>query len=164
MRIAPHIIAIIVAAAIFVGIPVAVFADFGALSAKVQGIDVVSSATEIQDAPSGRYTILINRDKHQNADVLADWVAFFSGEDAPLIMEDVRCVALEGDAAGIEMATSLQSRLPENQMKLTVQDAVLGLSKADAGLFDVIVMSDEMAEALSAQTVYASGNVEVVRR
>ena len=159
-----HLITFGLAAAVLLGVPVAMFADFNAIGAKAQGVDAVSSATVLQDAPSGHYTIAINRDKHPNADVLADWVTFFSGKDAPLIMEDIECMALEGDAAGIEMAASLQSRLPENQMKLTVVDAVLGLSKADAGLFDVLVMSDEMAAFLSAETVAASGNVEVVNR
>ena len=62
------------------------------------------------------------------------------------------------------MAESLQSRLPENQMKVRIVDGVLALSKAEAGLFDVIVTSDEMAKALTADTVAASRNVEVVHR
>ena len=164
MELLKHVITFAIAAAVLVFAPVAAFADFNALGAKVSGVDAVSAATAIQDAPSGRYTVFINRDKHPDEKVLGDWVAFFSGKDVPLIMEDVDCVAFEGDVAGIEMAESLQSRLPENQMKVRVVDGVLALSKAEAGLFDVIVTSDEMAKALTADTVAASRNVEVVHR
>ena len=164
MKLFEHAITIALAAAVLLFVPAAAFADFDALSAKLSGVDTVSAATAIQDAPSGRYTVLINRDKHQNEKVLGDWVTFFSGKDAPLIMEDIDCMAMVGDVAGIEMAKSLQSRLPENQMKVRVVDGVLALSKAEAGLFDVIVMSDEMARALTADTVAASRSVEVVHR
>ena len=164
MRLIPHIATMAIAAAVLLVVPFAAFANVDAMAGKLSGVDTVSSATAIQDAPSGKYTILINRDKHANAEVLADWVTFFSGEDALLIMEDIDCMALAGDPGGIEMAESLMSRLPENQMKLTVSDPVLALSKADAGMFDAIVMSDEVADAMSAGTVSANQNVEVVRR
>ena len=164
MNLLKHIATFGIAAAILIGGPVAAFANFDAIGAKLAGVDTVSAATTIQDAPSGHYTILINRALHRNAEVLSDWVTFFSGEDAPLIMEDVDCMALDGDAPGIDMAKSLMSRLPENQMKLHVVDAVLGMSKADIGQFDVLVMSDEMYEALSADTVAQHQDVEVVRR
>lgn len=130
----------------------------------LSGVDLTSSATTIQAAPSGRFLILINRDLHPDDEVLNTWVDFFEGKDVPLIWEDISCVALEGDLAGIDMAGSLQSRLPENQMSLRTEQAALALSKAEHGRFDVLVMSEEVAEAQGAESVTLLPNVVVVTR
>ncbi len=126
--------------------------------------DLVSSATTIQEAPSGTYTILINHDRHPDDEAYAYWLEFLAGNDVPLIMEDVTCVALAGDSAGIEMANSLASRLPANQMKVRIEDGTLALSKAEVGRFDIIVMSDEAAISLDASTVASKPFVGVVHR
>lgn len=126
--------------------------------------DLVSSATAIQEAPSGHYTIFINTDLHTDAEVLELWKSFLAGEDVPLIMEDVTCVTAAGDAAGIEMATSLASRLPANQMKVYTEDGTLVMSKAEVGRFDIMVLSDEKAKSLDVQQLEANPRVEVVRR
>lgn len=164
MKALAHFITIAVAAAVLVGVPFAAFANAQAIAASASGVDLVSSATTIQEAPSGHYTIMINRAKHVDSKVLGDWVTFFSGEDAPLIMEDISCVVIAEDPAGIEMAESLQSRLPANQMTVRVEGATMALSKADAGLFDVIVMSDEVAQAYGADSIVSSQDVEVINR
>lgn len=162
MKAFAHIATVLVALALLVGVPVASRVDIGALAAG--GVDTVSSSTQIQAAPSGTFTVLINRDLHPKKDVLEKWVDFFSGRDVPVIMEDVSCVAIQGDAAGIEMAQSLQSRLPENQMKLRLEGGQFAVSKAFDGRFDVLVMSDEVAMAYDAEQLYSLPNIEVVHR
>lgn len=161
MKVLGHIAVIAVLLLALVGAPAAYYGDFSKLLSP--DLDTTSAATAIQDAPSGHYTIAINRDRHASS-VLPDWVSFFSGEDAPLIMEDIACVALAGDLSGIEMAQSLQSRLPENQMKLRVEDAILALSKAESGNFDALVISDEAASAYGASSLYKLDFVEVINR
>lgn len=126
--------------------------------------DLVSSATTIQEAPSGHYTIFVNTDLHTDAEVLELWKHFLAGEDVPLIMEDVTCVTATGDAAGIEMAQSLASRLPANQMRVYTEDGVLVMSKAEVGRFDIMVLSDEMAKSLDTSKLEANPRVEVVHR
>ena len=53
----------------------------------------------------------------------------------------------EGDAMGIEMADSFRSKLPENQMKIKKEEAVLVVSRAEEGKFDVLLMSKEFANS-----------------
>lgn len=162
MKVVAHIVTVVVALGLLLGVPAWRSVDFGALLAG--GVDALSSATTIQDAPSGKYTILINRARHTDEETLAEWETFFSGGAVGLIMEDVDCTALASDAAGLEMATSLQSRLPENQMKLHVEEPVLALSKAENGLFDILVMSDEAAAQYDSSALEAASDVAVVHR
>ena len=122
--------------------------------------DAVTSASVEVDAPSGRFLVLINRDKH-TGESLALWRDFFSGREVSYILEDITCTAAATDASGLEMARSFQSRLPENQMRLKTEDAALMLSKADWGKFDIIIMSAETAERYGAKSVYEDKNVEV---
>ena len=137
--------------------------DVGSLAGT--GVDVVSSASAIQAAPDGQFYILINRDRHPDEEVLADWVVFFEDrEAAPLIMEDISAVVCEGDEAGLEMATSLQSRLAENQMTLRVEQAVLATSKVRAGLFDAMVVSEAVLDAYEMGDVCDQADVVVIER
>ena len=108
--------------------------------------DAVTSATTAVDAPSGEFVVLINREKHPNAENLAVWHDFFEGREVPFIFEDIVCGTAAGDLSGAEMARSFQSRLPENQMKVRSEDPTLLLSKADNGRVDVIVLSGEAGE------------------
>ena len=162
MKALAHVATVLIVLAVTLGIPTLRYVDVGALLSG--GIDTISSATTIQAAPSGSYTVLINKDLHTDEETLAQWVDFFEGKDVSLIMEDISCVALSSDAAGLDMATSLQSRLPENQMSVRTENAVLALSKAEQGVFDTIVMSDEAAAQYTASTVYNMDNVVVVHR
>lgn len=163
MRAFAHIGTILAALAIFVGGPILAFGDLSALTSS--GTDLVSSATTIQAAPDGKFYILINGERHPNKDVLADWVTFFEDKEAtPLIMEDVSCVVCDSDAAGFEMATSLQSRLAENQMKLRTEEGVLAVSKADAGMFDVMVLSEAAYDNYAAQSIAKRPDVVVIVR
>ena len=124
--------------------------------------DAVTSASVILDAPSGDYLVLVNLDRHQNAENLALWETFFTGTDAPVIYEDISCLTALGDRGGCDMADSFRSRLPENQMKIHSIDGTLLLSKAEHGLFDVIVLSEEFADAVSAETVYSQKYVKLL--
>lgn len=126
-------------------------------------LDAVASASVTVDAPSGDYLVLINRDKHTNAENLALWHDFFEGREFSFVFEDIVCSVSSGDPAALTMAQSFQSRLPENQMRIKTEDSLMMLSKADCGRFDVIIMSAESAEALAARTVYEGKSVDVIR-
>ena len=125
------------------------------------GVDAVSGASVILDAPSGNYVVLLNRDAHAKLDTADAWASFFQGESL-VIMDDVSCLVGEGDAGGFQMADSYRSRLPENQMTLRAESAAMMLSRAELGRFDVIVMSKEFAEAFRADTAYAAPGVQVI--
>lgn len=126
-------------------------------------IDAVSSASVIVEQPSGNYLVLMNLDKHGNADAMEQWRLFFSGsDDYDVIFEDVVCTVASSDPNGRTMAESFRSRLPENQMKVKSEDATLMLSKAEYGKFDVIVMSEEVADLYTASQLYDKGSVEVM--
>ncbi len=124
-------------------------------------VDAVSSASVILDAPTGEYVVLINRNLHANADKLNQWITFFQGGDPGVIFEDISCAVADSDAGGIDMALSLQSRLPENQMRIQKENGTLLLSRADFGKFDVILCSREYADAFGAASSYGE-NTEVV--
>ena len=164
MRVFTHIATALVGLALCLGIPAGLaYVDVGSLLGG--DTDLVSSATTIQAAPDGKFYILINSEKHPDEKVLGDWVIFFEDrEAAPLIMEDVSCVVCEGDAAGLDMATSLQSRLAENQMKLRVEQGVLATSKTRAGLFDVMILSEGAFDAYQMQEVCERDDVVVIER
>lgn len=162
MRVVWHIVVVVALLGAFVALPF--FSSVNVKALESGDFNAVSSATAAVDAPDGHYTILINADRHTDKEVLADWMAFFSGEDVPLIMEDISCVAIESDPAGIEMAKSLQSRLPENRMTLRLENGVLALSKAEVGKFDTMVMSDDVADLFEATTLNDNPNVVVIHR
>ena len=161
MRIAGHIILDAAALFLTLGLPF-VTSDTGRriLSGET---DAVSGASVILDQPSGEYLVLINTARHRNAENLALWETFFTGDDAPVIFEDITCLTAAPDSGGNEIAQSCRSRLPENQMTVHAIDATLLFSKAEAGLFDVIVLSEEVADAFHAETVTAMPDVMTLR-
>jgi hypothetical protein len=91
--------------------------------------------------------VLINEDRHTNAENLAIWKDFFAGKEIPFLFEDIVCTVGSMDAGGIGMAQSYQSRLPENQMLLRTEDTTMMLSKAKYGRFDVMFLSKEIYDA-----------------
>lgn len=163
-NIAAHIATVVVALVLFLGGTIALtHADV--VSLVRPQTDLVSSATTIQETPDGSYYILINKAHHPNEKVLADWITFFEDrEAAPLIMEDISCVVCEEDAPGLEFAESLQSRLAENQMRLRTEEGVLAVSKADAGVFDAMVVSQMAYDAYGVESVAGNPNVVVIER
>lgn len=108
-------------------------------------VDAVSSPSVIIDKPSGNYIVLINTRLHKDKSKLDQWISFFSGEETDIIFEDIACTVAEGDAKGLEMAQSFQSKLPENQMKIKEEEAVLVVSRAEEGKFDILLMSKDFA-------------------
>jgi len=78
---------------------------------------------------------------------LDEWIKFFSGEETDIIFEDIACSVADGDSLGLEMAKSFQSKLPENQMKIKEEEAILTVSRAEEGKFDVLLMSKEFAQS-----------------
>ena len=79
-----------------------------------------------------------------------------------ILFEDISCLVMDTDAAGLEIAKSLQSRLPENQMKLRTENATLLLSKAKYGEFDMILVSREAYDAYGAQVIGKEPFVETI--
>ena len=124
--------------------------------------DAVSSASVIIDKPSGEYVVLINRSLHPDEANLRLWEQFFTEKDAPVIFEDISCLTGLTDAGGRAMADSCRSRLPENQMTVQAIDTTLLLSKAEYGLFDVMILSKEIAEAGGVQTLYGKPDILVL--
>lgn len=142
----------IVLAALFVllGLPFFTSDYFAAL---ISGVDTVSGASVIMDAPSGNYIVLINRKLHTDDEALQAWQNFFNGEDE-IIFEDISCSVAAGDAGGLTMAQSFQSRLPENQMKLYTEASVMMLSRLQNDQYDVAIMSKEFAESYEVETIF----------
>ena len=155
-----HIIIVIVSVVILLGVPIVSSDSFRAWAAG--DVDAMSAATEILDTPSGKYVVLINKDRHSE-DNLSVWEDFFSGKDIDIIFEDIDCYVSSSDLSGFEIARSLQSRLPENQMEVSGENITLILSKAKHGCFDVIVMSEETAESADAKTLYDNENIDVIQ-
>ena len=153
MKIIRHFFVTVIFLAAAVGIPFSQTAYFKGLISDEK--DAVASASVIIDSPSGEYVVLINRDKHPDEKSMELWKSFFSEGDIDVLMlfEDIDCTVSKSDATGITMAQSFQSRLAENQMKITESDPTLMISKADSGRFDVIVMSAELADRLGAESV-----------
>ncbi|MDO4407972.1 MAG: hypothetical protein Q4C16_03410 [Eubacteriales bacterium] len=119
---------------------------FTDLPARLAGnADAVSSASmEIPDQPSGSFLVLIKSDLHE--DTLGEWTDFFTEQPVGVIMEDLHCFVDQADVSGQEAADRYRLRLAENQMTVTKENGTLLVSKAENGLFDVIVLSKEMAD------------------
>lgn len=110
-------------------------------------LDAVSSPSVIIDKPSGNYLVLINLKFHKDKKKLKNWVSFFRGQDSEIIFEDIACSVAKEDTSGNEMAKSFMSKLPENQMKIKREEAILLASRAENGDFDVLIMSLEFAKS-----------------
>ena len=134
----------------------------GGFSRMIGGTDAVSSASAIVEAPSGKYTVLINRERHKSESDMAAWREFFSGGDFTIIFDDINCMTLNGDDGAYTMAQSFRSRLPENQMKVGTGDPITVLSKAEYGLFDMLLLSDEAAAGYGITDITAGGSVEII--
>ena len=158
-RLLRHITVCLAGALLLIVVPFAAAGGFRMFSGDT---DAVSSASVIIDKPSGSYTVLINRDRHRNESDLAAWNEFFSGGEFTIIFDVIECVTLMGDTGALTLAQSFMSRLPENQMKVTAEDAVLTLSKAENGRFDMMIVSAEAAEKYGIRSVYEGKNVDVI--
>lgn len=147
MRALKHAAVIIAALCLLLVLPLHANGAFAVMRGEA---DTVSSATQIPDTPSGAYVVLVKKSLHEKNGTLQTWADFFSGKEIGIVFEDIDCLTALGDAGGSEFAKSLQSRLPENQMRLRSEERTLVLSKARAGMFDVIVLSKEAYELTGA--------------
>lgn len=140
-------------------LPCLFYADLGpVLSDKY---DAVSGASvDMPDTPSGDFVVILNRDRHSRT--LDEWTAFFREEEVGVIMEDLSCMTAASDPAGVQLAQRYMARLAENQMKLTVENSLLVVSRAENGLYDVIVLSKEMADAMDYSEVYLRDDALVI--
>ena len=147
-----HFLIVAAGTALLLGIPLERTGAFAFLRGGAP--DAVSSASVILDAPDGSFLILINEKLHPDEKALADWIDFFSGEEEELtvIFEDISCSVAEGDADALELAESFQSRLPENQMVIREEEATLLFSRADAGKFDILIVSSAYRAAFKPES------------
>ncbi len=159
MKVIRHAATVLAAVLLLVGVPVC---RTGYFQAKMSGTDAISSATLIIDQPSGAYVVLINRERHPNPDNLSVWEDFFRGEEIGYLFEDISCVVADSDAGGLELARSFQSRLPENQMSIRLEDVTLMLSKARFGRYDVMLMSREFYDACGAAADSEAGTAVLI--
>ena len=135
------------------------YIDVGAL---VSGApDVVSGASMVlPDQPSGDYVVIINTQRHPLT--LDEWTAFFQEREVGVIMEDISCLTAATDPTGTQLAQRYQARLAENQMTLRSENSLLVVSRAENGVFDVVILSREMADALDFSAVYARDDTAVI--
>ena len=141
-----HLFLVVGAVFLTVGVPFMMTDYYKGLFSSNE-VDAVSSPSVIIDKPSGNYIVLINTRLHKDKSKLDQWISFFSGEETDIIFEDIACTVAEGDAKGLEMAQSFQSKLPENQMKIKEEEAVLVISRAEEGKFDILLMSKDLADS-----------------
>ncbi len=139
MRFLRHTATVLLVLFLIVGVPVYKTGYF-----QNAEVETVSSASEVVDMPEVDYVVLINRDRHTNAENLAVWEKFFRGEEIDYLFEDISCLVSDMDPDSLKIARSLQSRLPENQMKIGEEETTVLVSKALYGKYDVILMSPEM--------------------
>ncbi|MBF1023372.1 MAG: hypothetical protein HXK85_09950, partial [Lachnospiraceae bacterium] len=75
------------------------------------------------------------------------WVDFFQGKDVSFIFEDLSCSVARADSEAVDMAKIFQSRMPQNQMKLVLEDTAMLRSRVQAGKYDVVLVSKEFCDA-----------------
>ena len=159
MKALKHIGIVLVGLFLCLVLPGLFYVDVGAVLSGA--IDAVSGASmDLPDQPSGQFVVIINRDRHPLT--LDEWSSFFREEEVGVIMEDISCLAATSDPAGVQLARRYMARLAENQMVLTTENSLLVVSRAENGLYDVIVLSKEMADAVDFSEVYARGDAAVI--
>lgn len=127
-----------------------------------KAVDAVSSSSIVIEQPSGECTVFINKKLHRDKEKLAVWQEFFEGREIPVIFEDITCAVPVADVAGLEMAASFQSRLPEHQMEIEREDTTLLLSKAEYEKVDVLLLSKEFVKAFGAESLYDGKHFAVI--
>ena len=152
MKIIGHITVVTVGLLLILILPGVYYASHAGLFSG--NADAVSGATlAVPDQPSGDFYVFVNRERHAGS--LEDWTNFFEEKPVGVIMEDVSCFSVKGDRSGQELARRYQARLAENQMKLTLEEGLLLVSRAENGLFDILILSKEAAEQYDYTAVIA---------
>ena len=143
MKVLRHILAVSLSLFLLLGLPLLHFWSAGRF---IPGPDAVSGATmDLPTTPSGDYVVYVNRQKH--ARTMDQWRAFFSEEDYGVLLEDVHCLVIDRDSTGDQLARRYQARLVKDQMVLRRENGVLVASRLDAGQYDLVILSAEMADA-----------------
>ena len=159
MRFFRHLLTVSAGIFLFLGIPAIRYVDFNALLSGAA--DAVSGASvEPPGQPSGEYLVLLNRKGHEES--IEEWRDFFQERPVGVIMEDLRCMTPLADIQGQQLADRYRLRLAENQMTVKPMDGILLVSRAENGLFDVIVLSKEMADYYDYSDVMKRPDVEVI--
>ena len=137
----------------FLGIPALAYREQAAALLSGDPDAVSSASLEIPDSPSGSFVVLLNRERHPDTE--REWIDFFTEQPTGVIFEDLDCIVIDADSAGIELAERYRARLAENQVTVKHENGLLAVSKAQWGVFDVMILSDEIAKVygLSEQTL-----------
>jgi len=138
-----HVLIVVIALIITLGVPSAIFFDI--FSDKTVADAKTGATFDLPDKPSGDFVVLINEKRHDGS--LYDWVDFFCERDYDVLMDDISCLVVSGDAHGRELADRYMARLAVNQMKITEENVMLVITKAEYALIDVVIMSKEVADA-----------------
>lgn len=146
---------------VLLGIPALLWGDWSAVLPRGNSVDAVSGASlDVPDQPSGNFYIFMNTAyRHET---LSEWRDFFEERPVGVIFEDISCLVPSFDAAGIQLAERYQARLAENQMSFRTEETALLTSKIEAGIFDVVILSREAAEALKLQKVFSDSTIMTV--
>ena len=159
MKVFKHILSIGAGLFLFAGIPtlyyrVPLMAMYGS-----GDVDSVSGASLVApEQPSGEFLVLINKKLH--TETMDDWKAFFNEEPVGVIFEDIKCITADGDVNGSQLAERYRIRLPENQMSVKSENGLMAVSKAQCGLFDVMVLSREMGDVFDIGTLLHNPDIE----
>ncbi len=160
MKIVKHIVTVVLLFGIFLGIPFLIYKD--AIISHINNVDALTSATQIVEAPSGKYVIMINT--KATGDETDEWLSFLAGEEVGLMWTDLRCLVAETDISAVDMAVSLASRLPANQFVVDSEQAIMAASKAVEGVFEVAVFSEEFADKYNLPDTCKLSDYEVILR
>ena len=105
MQVIRHILVILAALFVLLGLPAMYFTQ-GATGET----DSVSGASQaVPERPSGEFVVLMSKERHP--DSLDAWTDFFSERPTDVIMEDLSCMTVQDDTAGLQLARRYQSRL-----------------------------------------------------
>lgn len=156
MQMIRHIIVILAALFVLLGLPAIYFTQ-----GSTGETDSVSGASlAVPDQPSGEFVVLMSKERHP--DTLDAWTDFFFERPTDVIMEDLSCMTVQDDAAGLQLARRYQARLAENQMTVRRENPILVASRAENGLFDAIILSKEAAEAYQFSNLYDDSEISVI--
>lgn len=159
MKALKHILAVLAALFVTLGVPTLCYVDVPALLSG--NADAVTHAsTYMPDTPSGKYFVLLN--KSTQGDYIEQWREFFTEGDAGIIWSDLSCAVIDGDVNAKQLAERYQARLPENQMTIRSENGLLLASKAEYGIFDAIAVSAEMAESYGMESLFDRSGIECI--
>ena len=154
-----HLAVILACLLVLPGIPGIYYLNkTGAFSGTVDA--VTGASMDLPDQPSGNFFVLINTKNH--SDTLGEWTDFFQERPVGVIMEDINCLTVRGDVTGGQLADRYRARLAENQMKVRTEDGTLVVSRAEEGLADVIILSEEMADFYDYTGAFARSDMDVI--